>query len=358
MNRGKTQTCSSSSFIHKERDLNMELLRIITMMMIMILHADFFCTGGPNHEDVLKIPIESFLKSGIEALTIISVNVFVLLSGWYGIHPKKNKMVEFFFQVGFFHLLGLIIAVITHQDINFRSFISMTENLWFVKAYLLLYILSPVLNTFSDYAERHIFQFVLIGFFIMQTVYGWFYPDYNMPFSRGYSTISFMGLYLLARYVRLHQPFFALWTARKYLYVYLLLSIIITLLFYIRLLGVIPQLPLLGDMYAYTSPFVILSSLSFLLLFSKLSFRNKMAQSVARSCFAVYLFHANKYVIPYFVSNMLTIYRTESYALYLLYSTTFCIIIYFIAIILDQVRLSIYSLVTKLFDMHRVKMFS
>lgn len=260
----------------------MELMRIITMMMILMLHADFFTTGCPGYEDATMHPIASFMKSFIEALTISGVNVFVLLSGWYGIHPKRNRLVDLIIQVLFFHLVGLLLAFVTHQTINWRKIISFMENLWFVKAYLLLYILSPVLNTFADHIERHTFQYVLIGFFLMQSVYGWLPPDYNMPFTRGYSTISFIGLYLLTRYIRIYKPYYSLWRGRTYLYAYLLLSVIITIIFYIRIRFAIPLLTQVGDMYAYTSPLVIISSLSFLLFFSKLSIKSKMVNVVAK----------------------------------------------------------------------------
>ena len=321
----------------------MELMRIITMMMILLLHADFFTTGCPGYEDATMQPVVSLLKSFIEALTIVGVNVFVLLSGWYGIHPKRNRLADLIIQVLFFHLVGLILAFATQQTVNWRSIVSFMENLWFVKAYLLLYILSPVLNTFTDYIERHTFRYVLIGFFLMQSVYGWLPPDYNMPFTRGYSTISFIGLYLLARYIRINKPYYSLWRTRTYLYAYLLLSVIITLIFYIRIRFTIPLLPLVGDMYAYTSPLVILSSLSFLLFFSKLSLRSKIVNIIAKSCFAVYLFHVNKYVWPYFISSMSTLYLTHTYTIYLLYSTTICVTIYTIAIFLDKIRLFLWG---------------
>lgn len=337
----KDETCITPS--HKERDSNMELMRIITMMMILLLHADFITTGCPGDKDAVMQPFVTLSKSYIEALTVIGVNVFVLLSGWYSIHPKQNRLVGLIVQVVFFHLVGLTFAFATQQSVNWRSIVSFMEGLWFVKAYLLLNILSPVLNTFTDHIDRQTFKYVLIGFFLMQSVYGWLPPDYNMPFTKGFSTISFIGLYLLARYVRIYKPHYSLWRARTYLFVYLLLSLVITLIYYARIRFTVPLLPLIGDMYTYTSPLVILSSLTFLLLFSKLSLRSKVVNILAKSCFAVYLLHVNKYIWPYFDSAMSTLYQAYTYIIYLLYSTTLCIIIYAIAIFLDRIRLYLWG---------------
>ena len=75
---------------------------------------------------------------------------------------------------------------------------------WFIKAYLGLYIIAPVLNAFVNNAEKKAFQKVLLSFFIFQTAYSWISGG-AVFFEGGYSTMSFIGLYLLARYVKLHQ---------------------------------------------------------------------------------------------------------------------------------------------------------
>ena len=74
------------------RESNFELLRIITMFMVLILHADFLATGTPTNDDISIFPGKSFVKFFIEALTIIAVNVFVLISGWFGIHFHLKKL--------------------------------------------------------------------------------------------------------------------------------------------------------------------------------------------------------------------------------------------------------------------------
>ena len=74
---------------------------------------------------------------------------------------------------------------------------------WFIKAYMGLYILSPILNAFVNNTEKKTFKNVLISFFVFQTIYSWI-SDGAVFFENGYSTISFIGLYLLARYTKIY----------------------------------------------------------------------------------------------------------------------------------------------------------
>lgn len=60
----------------KERDSNMELLRIISMVMVVAIHAGFYEISSPW----LRWPIVLANDAG--------VNCFVLISGYFGIHTR------------------------------------------------------------------------------------------------------------------------------------------------------------------------------------------------------------------------------------------------------------------------------
>ena len=67
------------------RDSNIELLRIVSMILVMVVHADYVSFGPPTQTDISNSFLYSFSRSGIEAISAICVNVFVLISGWFGI---------------------------------------------------------------------------------------------------------------------------------------------------------------------------------------------------------------------------------------------------------------------------------
>ena len=79
----------------------------------------------------------------------------------------------------------------------------LTESNWFIKSYICLYILAPILNAFTDTISQKLFRNTLLAFYIFQSVYGWL--SHGAVFLvHGYSAMSFVGLYLLARYIRVY----------------------------------------------------------------------------------------------------------------------------------------------------------
>lgn len=67
------------------RDSQIELLRIIAMVMMLILHANFLGARAPEHTDFLVNAPRAWEQMILEALCIVAVDTFVLISGWYGI---------------------------------------------------------------------------------------------------------------------------------------------------------------------------------------------------------------------------------------------------------------------------------
>ena len=83
----------------------MELLRIVAMFLILMLHSNFFTIGEPSSNDMKYDTLVSLIRVFIKALSIIGVNVFVILSGWYGIRFKLDRLLGLFFR--FFSLILL-----------------------------------------------------------------------------------------------------------------------------------------------------------------------------------------------------------------------------------------------------------
>ena len=81
-----------------------------------------------------------------------------------------------------------------------RECLLITPGHWFIKAYIGLYILSPILNLFVEKSSKRQFGITLASFYIFQTVYG--FTGAAQFIEYGYSTFSFIGIYLLAQYIK------------------------------------------------------------------------------------------------------------------------------------------------------------
>ena len=188
------------------RKSNMELLRLMSMFLVLVIHANTAYQPWPIDQTAVQaVPVQCFFRFLIESLCIVCVNAFVLLSGWFGIKFSFKRLLSFIFQVLFFSLVLCLLP--NRYGRNLLIDIVTLYQYWFVRAYIILFILSPALNLFVEHASKKVFQNVLIAFFVMQTVFS--YISNSSRFDDGFSPIPFLGLYLLSRYIRIYQPKFA-----------------------------------------------------------------------------------------------------------------------------------------------------
>lgn len=92
-----------NSIMHKSmRQSNFELLRIICMLGVLMLHADFMALGSPTQNELLECTLYCVVRTFIESFTVVASNVFILISGWWGINFRVKSIGNLFFQVFYF----------------------------------------------------------------------------------------------------------------------------------------------------------------------------------------------------------------------------------------------------------------
>lgn len=263
------------------------------MFGVLIVHTDFGVLGEPTRQEWLEMPSYTVIRTFIEACAIVAVNVFVLISGWFGIRFKWSGLGKLLFQCAFFFFgIYLVLRFCGLSETPWLKGIYMclmfSENAWFVKAYLGLFIFAPVLNKFVEHSTKKHLSVFLIVFFVFQSLFGWLSAG-AVYIEKGYSAFSFMGLYLLGRYVNIYRPRWSQWKIRHDWMAYGLFSLLTTAGFLVFI--ILDVYPLFAMFAAYTSPFIIVSALFLVLAFSKMPFANKAVNWTAASCFAVYLLH-------------------------------------------------------------------
>lgn len=337
----------SDVFQGGNRQSNLELLRIIAMLLVMVVHANFFSLGSPSIEELHTFPQTSITRFFIQSIGICCVNIFVLISGYFGIRPKFISLVSFLYQILFFFVLIYAMCIaMGYSSFNLQGLlqcVGLTSSNWFIKAYLLLFILAPVLNAFVDMGNQQLHRNILIGFYLMQTIYGClFAADF---FNNGYSTLSFIGLYLLARYIRLYTPKFAQLNRLYDALIYLFCAIAITV---ISILGLKIGKNTNLLMFTYINPLVIVESVALLLYFSKLNFTSRVINWVAASSFAVYLLHANPNILKgFFKETILLVYNSSTGVLSMLCILIFLLTLFVASILFDQIRKITYEFISK-----------
>lgn len=197
----------------KERVKNYEILRILAMLMIVCLH--YLSKGG-----ALKSPAGELTGTGytawlIEAFCLSAVNVYVLISGYFGIGDGKTdaqgifrRTLRIYLQVWFYSVvIGAIFLVTGLQEFNIYTvlmyvFPLSTEHYWFATAYILLTLFMPFLNAGFDRMEKRAVQGVLVCMLVVFSVAKTVLPM-QLPWDhKGYDAFWFVFLYLTGAYIR------------------------------------------------------------------------------------------------------------------------------------------------------------
>lgn len=329
------------------RQSNIELLRIVAMFLVLLVHADFYSLGAPSAGDCVAHTPDALSRVYLQAISIACVDIFVGISGWFGIRPTVKGMGNFVFQCLFWAVGIYLVAMATgtaHLSVDgIKECLALTRTNWFIKAYLLLYLLSPVLNTFAEHATRTVFRNVLLAFFIFQSIYGWMFPEATAHIQHGYSTISFIGLYLLMRYIRIYRPDRALHYRHADLWYVLLAPVCLTAAYVLPPLAGIGTTALGFYWLSYISPYTIVLTAAVILLFSRLQLQSKAINLVAASSFAVFLSHYNVYIIPHYTDTIRSLYAHHGLAAFWGMTLLLLAGIFAASVLIDQLRIGLWT---------------
>ena len=328
------------------RDSNMELLRIVAMLLIMVIHASNRALPMPDSEDIVANPSSTFLQFTARGFSIMGVDVFVMLSGWYGIRLRLSRISELLFQILFFGILCLLVRYILtggqlpYSPVQTILTLFMLDNTsyWFIKCYLGLCLFTPVLNAFVEHATKRQFTLTLCGLFVFQFVFGWVFES-TAWICAGYSLPFFMCLYLLARFMKVHQPKFTRLPRFVDLFVYLGAVVVLSVgVFFLR-----RYVGIGGVLYFYNSPFVILAAVSLLLFFSKLSFHHKFVNWLGISVFSIYLTHSSNFTGEYYDEHIRQWFYGETRMTFLVYTVLLILSVFLGSVLIDKVRLLLWN---------------
>jgi hypothetical protein len=180
---------------------------------------------------------------------------------------------------------------------------------------------------------------VLIAYFLLEVVFRW--ATSAAAFQQGYSTLSFMGLYLLAQFIRKYSRILLNFSVLKNLLLYILFTVLPVSIYFLT-----------GHKFniiAYSSPFVISASLFFFLAFNKMKISSKVINYLACSSLSIYLVHQHVLVIPYFKNLMNYAYGILGGYWYVLFAIVFAACLGLVCILVDKLRICMWNLSYKAF---------
>lgn len=199
----------------ENRNHNLDLLRIVCMLMVVGLHT--LNHGGLIEKTLVVGTANWYIGNAMFTLFLQAVNCFVLISAYFLCTAKfrLSKLVFIWVQAAFYSVGVYLVLVITGAGDTVFSFKELVkcgllvtmDRYWFVTDYILLYCLHPLLNCAIRAMNRKVHLLSCgVLLFLFSVLPNFAYMVDFSGINGGYSLPWFCVLYLLAAYVRLHVP--------------------------------------------------------------------------------------------------------------------------------------------------------
>ncbi len=329
----------------KFRQSNLELLRIIAMFSIICFHCVYYSRAVTEPFTLNHYLVQSFLILGK-----FGVNLYILISGYFMIKSRFRweKVILLICELYFYNIfIGIFSYLWTSSSFSFAGMINHIlhgiSHSWFLKVYLMVYILSPFLNRLI----LNLTQIQLKRLIIITTIFWSVIPTAVSLFKGGESEdilynndfIIFIVVYIIGAYLRLYPS--GIFNSKKSSAVIAALSFAFIFGFmfvYDRFSNILkPE----TAMYfiKQDSVFIILMSIGVFCLFKDMKIKNStVINTVASSLLGIYLLHDNKIGQTFIWKDLLDMKTRLSGNYAVIYILSICSAIFIIGFVIDIIR--------------------
>lgn len=194
------------------RQANLELLRCVAMMMVIVLH--YLGKGNllidPKWQ--MLYPAE-WLAWLLESFCIVAVNVYMFISGYFLCTSafKPSRLVQLWLQVWMysvaFGLIGALTGVMAETDFDTHFILTLIfpvsmNHYWFMTAYIFLYILLPFLGLAVKKMTKRQLQIAVLLLLFVFSIQKSVLPVRLETDGLGYDCLWYICVFAAAAYVR------------------------------------------------------------------------------------------------------------------------------------------------------------
>lgn len=336
----------------RQRSSNLELYRIVCMLMIVahhyVVNSGLFAEGGPLRQDLTSA--NSLFLTIFGAWGKTGINCFLMITGYFMCTSQITfrKFIKLMGQIYFYRwLLFLIFLVAGYETLSPLRIMKLAMPVWsfeqnFTSCFVGFWLTIPFLNILIRHMtkrQHELLLLLLLGFYtILGTI-----PKFNIDFN--YVT-WFCIIYMIASYIRLYpHPLFN----HKQLWGWLTFATVLT-----AMLSIVGMHILFGSKGTKFAFYFVSDSNRFLAvavgITSFLWFKNldikqsKLINAFGAGTFGVLLLHANsKAMLQWlWMDTVDTVghYARFSTAEMVLYSISVVLIIFIVCNLIDQLRIA------------------
>lgn len=272
--------------INMARESNAELLRLICMFFIVFHHILVHGAYPELLEGGAAIAsTDAKIALFLNGLFFPAVNIFILISGYYGIKPTVRKFFNLYTFCAFYGLLTYFARIITTGQHIGRSLIKETffpfahSHYWFIPCYIALFCMAPLLNKFIRESSKKEFGITIILLTFVNVWIG--YIGNRTGINDGYCVMQMIYIYVIGGFIR---RFINVESIRNKRWILLSLYILLGVLWAVS--GLIQTK---RGLFTYNHPFNILGAIAFFLFAMTFNFKSRAINWLSSSSLAVYL---------------------------------------------------------------------
>lgn len=194
------------------RQANLELLRCVAMMMVIVLH--YLGKGNllTSLSEKWLYPAESIAWL-LESFCIVAVNVYMFISGYFLCTSsfKPSRLLQLWLQVWMYSvavgLLGALTGVMEETAFDTHFLLTLIfpvamNHYWFMTAYIFLYILLPFLGMAVQRMTKRQLQIAALLLLIVFSLQKSILPVRLETDKLGYDCLWYVCVFVAAAYVR------------------------------------------------------------------------------------------------------------------------------------------------------------
>ena len=342
------------------RNYGIDLLKIISMIMIIVLHI----TGqGGMLENTVTLSSQYNILWLLRAMCFCCVNCYALATGYlmYQRKVKYSNIIYLYLQVVFYMAVISVIYFSINPDlITFKSFVDILfpfahDGYWYFTAYFGMFFFIPYLNILIEKLSKKQGAKLILSIIFIFTILPLIFDSDIFKMDSGYSMFWLISMYLFGAYFKKYN--FKIKLKKRTGFLIYMISVLTA--FGIRTLFIFAKtntdfIKLNGTyIINYCSPFILLSSIGLLIFFSQVKLKGT-GKSIIRFLvplsFGVYLIHVNPFIWES-AKGIFSDFASLNLFLMTVYILIFTLLIYLSCALLDSIRLSLFKVI-------KVKQFS
>ena len=328
---------------NKTRNSSIELVRLLAMFMIVYYHLILFFIEPIDSNPIYK---------AIQIPLHIGVILFVLISGYFGIRPSFRGFFKILCVVAVYYLplrLWYVYKMNMGGVAMLDSFHVLSKTpYWFVRTYLCLYLISPLLNKcLKDISARERIYF-LFAFSVIAVYLGLLQCDISLI--DGKNLTNFILIYIIGNTIKIGHDKLSQLSNIIFMGFFFFMNIVLVFLFcyfYNTRISVF----IWNWSFPYYSPFLFISSILFFIPFTRFTINSSRINYLAASAFSIYIIHHQPVVMDLIlhpIAHSVYMRTAGNVTICILMIGLLALLVLFISVLIDKLLTPLWRMLDKL----------